>query len=103
DLPDNPTPHMIPIDAAPNGIPSVHMATALLIFWFLRRWWWGSLIGLVFILLTILATLGLGQHYLFDLICAIPYAALVYLLAAWWSVPSLVSDLDPKLSRVDSR
>jgi hypothetical protein len=69
------TPHAIPIAAAPNGIPSVHMATALLVFWFLRRWWWGWLIGFAFTLLTILATLGLGEHYLFDLICAIPYAA----------------------------
>jgi membrane-associated phospholipid phosphatase len=82
-LPNDSPRHMIPIDAAPNGIPSVHMATALLIFWFLRRWWWGSLVGFGFVLLTILSTLGLGQHYLFDLICAIPYAVLVYLLATY--------------------
>jgi hypothetical protein len=80
-LPDDSSPHMIPIDAAPNGIPSVHMATALLILWFLRHWWWGWLIGVAFVLLTILATLGLGQHYVFDLICAVPYAVLVYFLA----------------------
>ena len=74
-------PHLIPIAAAPNGIPSVHMASALLIFWFLRRWRWGLVVGGGFAMLTAFATLGSGQHYLVDLICAVPYAVAVYLLA----------------------
>ena len=79
--PENLAAHMIPIASAPNGIPSVHMSTALLIFWFLRRWRWSMPIGVAYALLTIFATLGLGQHYFFDLICAVPYTVAVYLLA----------------------
>jgi PAP2 superfamily len=75
------TPHLIAINAAPNGIPSVHMASALLILWFLRRWPWGLFAGTTFLALTVLSTLGSGQHYVFDLVCAVPYAAMVYGLA----------------------
>jgi hypothetical protein len=72
--PENIVPHPLAINAAPNGIPSVHTSTALLVLWFLRRWWWGRIAGGVFLALTILATLGSGEHYLFDLFCAVPYA-----------------------------
>jgi hypothetical protein len=70
-------PHLIALAAAPNGVPSVHTSTALLILFFLRRWRLGSIAGGVFLALTVLATLGSGQHYFFDLICAVPYAALI--------------------------
>ena len=71
----------IPISAAPNGVPSGHTSGALLILWMLRRWVWGRVIGTVFLALTIFATLGSGQHYLFDLLCAVPYASGVYWIA----------------------
>jgi membrane-associated phospholipid phosphatase len=71
----------IPISAAPNGVPSGHTSGALLIFWLLRRWMWGRVIGTLFLALTIFATLGSGQHYFFDLLCAVPYAAGVYWIA----------------------
>lgn len=74
-------PHLVEILAPPNGVPSVHTSSALLILWFLRKWKTGTLIGAVFLLLTALATLGSGQHYLFDLICAVPYAALIYMIS----------------------
>jgi hypothetical protein len=77
-LPPPIVPHPIALAAAPNGIPSVHAAGALLIWWFLRGWRIGSLFGCVFLALTILATLGSGKHYFFDLLCAVPYAAGVY-------------------------
>ena len=63
------------INATPNGIPSVHMSTALLLFWCLRHWRLGSVVGGVFVGLTMLATLGTGNHYIFDLVCAVPYTA----------------------------
>jgi membrane-associated phospholipid phosphatase len=53
------------------------MSSALLIFWFLMPWPWGRAIGGIYLGLMVLATLGSGQHYLFDLICAVPYATLV--------------------------
>jgi hypothetical protein len=78
---------LIPVSAAPNGIPSVHMSSALLVLWFLRRWPKGRAFGIAFVLLTATATLGTGEHYLLDLICAIPYAALVYWVCSrpFWS------------------
>lgn len=75
------TPHPMAIDAAPNGIPSVHTSTALLVLWLLRHWWWGRVAGSLFLVLTVLATLGLGEHYLLDLVLAAPYSALVFWLA----------------------
>ena len=53
------------INAAPNGVPSVHTSSALLVMWFLWRWKWGRLAGVGFLLLTILATLGSGQQLYF--------------------------------------
>ncbi len=80
-MPSVVTPHPVAINAAPNGIPSVHMSTALLILWLLRHWWWGRIAGILFLVLTVLATLGLGEHYLLDLVLAVPYTALVLWLA----------------------
>jgi hypothetical protein len=74
--------HPVTISAAPNGIPSVHTSTALLILWFLRHWPLGRAFGAVFLALTVLATLGSGEHYFFDLLCAVPYAAGVCWLGA---------------------
>jgi hypothetical protein len=77
-------PHMLAIAAAPDGVPSVHTSTALLILWFLWRWPWGRVAGFAYLALIVLATMGGGQHYLFDLICAIPYTALIL-----WAVHKL--------------
>ena len=59
-----------------NAIPSGHVAWALILFLFAlmygsRRLQAGT--G-VFLLLTAVATLGLGQHYLIDLVLAVPFA-----------------------------
>jgi hypothetical protein len=83
--------HPIRIAAAPNGIPSVHMASALLIFWFLRRWRWGLVTGAGFAALTAFATLGSGQHYLVDLICAVPYSAVIYRISRQKALTPAVS------------
>ncbi len=58
-----------------NCLPSVHLSWALLCVVYiaprLRS------VALVFALLTAVATLGTGEHYLIDLIAALPYTALV--------------------------
>jgi membrane-associated phospholipid phosphatase len=72
------------ITAAPNGVPSVHASTALLVLWFSRSWTPFFISGWIFLALTALATLGSGQHYLFDLFCAVPYAALVIWISDKW-------------------
>jgi hypothetical protein len=66
-------PHPILLFAAPNCIPSVHMSTALLIAWFSWRMGKGRVLSAAYLVLIVMATLGSGQHYLVDLIIAIPY------------------------------
>lgn len=74
-------PALVAIGGPPNGIPSLHMSSALLILYFLRRWAYGRLFGWVYLGFTVLATLGTGQHYLFDLLVALPFTAAVIRLA----------------------
>jgi hypothetical protein len=61
-----------------NGLPSMHLGWAMFVWWGLRRqsstWGW---LGTVFLVLTVIATLGLGQHYLVDLVVAVPFACAV--------------------------
>lgn len=73
--PGHVVPHMMRIDAAPNGIPSVHFSTALLIVWFSRKNRVGLAAAIVYLLLIAASTLASGQHYAVDLLAAIPYAA----------------------------
>lgn len=84
DFPAWPAPfaaHPILLMAAPNGMPSIHTSTAILVFWLGRRWRVGSVVGGVYLVLIVLATLSSGQHYAIDLLAAIPYAALMLRLA----------------------
>jgi hypothetical protein len=66
-----------------NAMPSVHVAMALLILWHSRAapriWRW---IAAAVLALTVLATLGFGEHYLVDLFVAVPFALLAQALAA---------------------
>jgi len=77
-LPELSSPAPAPLTIVPrNGMPSLHVAWTFLLFWNLRkRWFLGPLAG-VFLILTALATLGFGEHYLADLIVAIPLALTV--------------------------
>lgn len=101
--PHNLVPHLIRLNAAPNGVPSVHASCALLILWFLRHWWWGRIAGAIFLALTVVATMGGGQHYLFDLLCSVPYTVAVYLVAvrseARETDPTEISSSAPQPSR----
>lgn len=74
-------PHPIRLDALPNGVPSLHFSTALLCAWFARRFRFGHCLGLLYLIATALATLGFGEHYLFDLVVAVPYSVGVVSLA----------------------
>lgn len=66
-----------------NAIPSMHLGCALLIFWNCRqvgRWvYFGSALYLV---ITVLACLGLGEHYVVDLVAAVPYVLLLQAVCA---------------------
>jgi hypothetical protein len=65
-----PVPAMFPR----NGVPSLHMTWALLI-WLNTRGLprWARAAALVLVLATAFDTLGTGEHYLFDLIVALPF------------------------------
>jgi hypothetical protein len=62
-------------EAARNAVPSMHIACALLICWCceaLPRW--VRISAAIYLALTALATLGFGEHYVVDLVAALPYA-----------------------------
>jgi len=74
--PAGPAPfHLVAIESAPrNAMPSVHIAMALLILWNSRlgpRVW--RMVAAMLLGVTVLATLGFGEHYLVDLFVAVPF------------------------------
>jgi hypothetical protein len=76
-LPSNvPALHLVSVgDAARNAVPSMHLACALLILWACRPLGkWVRAVAALYLALTILATIGFGEHYVVDLIAAVPYA-----------------------------
>jgi hypothetical protein len=60
--------------SAPNAMPSLHFANALVLYWNSRPWRRLHLAMLAFLILTGIATLGTGEHYLTDLVVAVPFA-----------------------------
>jgi hypothetical protein len=72
------------IKGARNAIPSLHMA------WVLLAWWnsrglapWIRAIALAFVIFTVFATLGTGEHYFVDLVVAFPFALMVQALCLY--------------------
>jgi hypothetical protein len=74
-------PITLPFRAPRNAIPSLHMAWALLL-WFNCRPLSGISRGLavIYVVLTVVATLGTGEHYLADLAVAVPFSVAVQAL-----------------------
>jgi len=82
-------PNLLSISATPvwirevprNGMPSLHVGWTMLLFWNTRhRAWWISLAAGLYVTMTALATLGLGEHYLMDLVVAVPAALSLQML-----------------------
>jgi len=74
----------IPVKGARNAIPSLHMAWVLLAWWNSKRLArWIRAIALAFVILTVLATLGTGEHYFVDLVVAFPFALMVEALCLY--------------------
>jgi hypothetical protein len=71
---------IIPVPVSPrNGIPSLHMASALIAFTQARRYGWRwSAVAAVFVIGTFLATMGTGEHYFVDLVVALPFTIAVH-------------------------
>lgn len=58
-----------------NGVPSLHFSWALLIWWNTRTLpRWARITALAFVLATAFDALATGEHYLFDLIAALPFS-----------------------------
>lgn len=88
DLPAFPLEKMsIPLGIPRNGMPSLHMAWVILLWWN-SRGFPRALRAILFfyLLLTVVATLGSGQHYLVDLVVSLPFALAVQ-SAASYSLP----------------
>ena len=65
----------LPSDAPRNAMPSVHTAWVLLVWWNSRtRPAWVRVLAALFLVFTLFATLGLGEHYLIDLVVAVPFS-----------------------------
>jgi hypothetical protein len=81
----------IPVKGSRNAIPSLHMA------WILWCWWWAyqlkpwaKAILAGFLVFTVVATLGTGEHYFIDLVVAFPFTLMVlgaFGLALGWRSP----------------
>jgi hypothetical protein len=58
-----------------NAMPSLHVGWTMLLFWNMRRhsWWMRVALG-IYMMMTALATLGSGEHYLADLMVSAPLA-----------------------------
>jgi PAP2 superfamily len=77
-------PGPIPVNGPPNAIPSLHLAWVLLVWWYSRGLsWWERSIALTFLVFTMLATLGTGEHYFIDLIVAFPFALMIESMCAF--------------------
>jgi hypothetical protein len=77
----HPHPITLPISTPRNAMPSLHMAWALLLWCSCRPF--SSLsrgFALAYVVLTVVATLGTGEHYLADLVVALPFSVAVQAL-----------------------
>ena len=74
-VPVDAQPHALALNVAPrNAMPSLHTAWAILIWWSLRfSSKWIRVAAAAFLGLTLIATLGFGEHYLIDLVVAVPF------------------------------
>jgi hypothetical protein len=76
------------LDGNPNAMPSLHVATALLLVLFSGRNRWLLSIALLFLAGTVAATLAF-EHYVVDLVVAVPFACFVVELAHGKAIPAV--------------
>lgn len=68
----------VPVTIPRNAMPSLHVAWAVLLCWNSRRFSAAlRSVMVLFLLITVFATLGTGQHYLVDLVASLPFAVSV--------------------------
>jgi hypothetical protein len=82
--------NIVPVimQGARNAIPSLHMTWVLLVWWNSRGLSrWVRVIAMIYVALTVLATLGTGEHYFIDLVVAFPFSLAVQALSSY-SIPT---------------
>ena len=73
----------IPTGIPRNAMPSLHVGWAVLLYWNSRRFPLALRSAILFFLIfTVFATLGSGQHYLVDLVGSLPFAVAVQATAS---------------------
>lgn len=74
----------IAVKGVQNAIPSLHIAWVLLAWWYSRGLSvWERGIALTFVVFTVFATLGTGEHYFVDLVVAYPFSVMMQSLCAF--------------------
>ena len=72
-------------------MPSLHLAWTLLAWWYSKGLSWiERLVAFAFLALTVVATLGTGEHWFVDLIVAFPFALMIQAICAYhlsWKDP----------------
>jgi PAP2 superfamily protein len=69
------------LNAPRNCMPSMHLSWAMLMAWNAKRLHW-RLLFTIYALIMAAATLAIGQHYLIDLLAAVPYVVVIQIVAA---------------------
>jgi len=72
---------LIAVNASPNAIPSLHVSSAILLVVLAGRHAVVRFIAWVYLAGTAAATMVLGEHYLIDLVVAVPFACFAALIA----------------------
>jgi PAP2 superfamily len=66
-----------------NAIPSLHMGWTLMSWWYSRGLSvWERGVAMLFVLFTIVATMGTGEHYFIDLVVAFPFVLFLQAMCA---------------------
>ena len=74
----------ITVKGVQNAIPSLHISWVLLAWWYSRGLSvWERGIALTFVVFTVFATLGTGEHYFIDLVVAYPFSVMMQSLCAF--------------------
>jgi hypothetical protein len=71
--------HPVVVRTPRNAIPSLHMSWVLLAWWYAKdSSRWVKAIAIAFLIFTVLATLGTGEHYFIDLVVAFPFTLMIF-------------------------
>ena len=73
---------LVDVSMPRNCLPSLHFGWALLLLWNCRSRAMETF-GSIYLFLTALATVGLGEHYFVDLIASVPFCAAMQAIATW--------------------